>query len=296
MSSTFPSILTTYVDPQATDKLNSPSHSGIEQNQNSGLEQVEAVIGTLSSVAGTLMYDIRAAASNGGGHIQTATTGGTGQTSFSKGDMLAASSSSVLGKIMVGSDTQVLTADSTQTSGVKWATPPSGATGLSVSPQPPVNLDVTVGGISVTSVLAGVSAFVLPFSMVVNRLSLIVGATINGSVSAAIYSEDGQTRQASVAGFGIASTAGTAAFPIPISSVSLSSGTHYLAITTTLQNGFNVYASNGVGTYGPLLNTSPSKPIYGGTMAVSAGVLPATIAPSSITSTNVNYWMLRLDN
>lgn len=126
--STFPSILTTYVDPQATDKLNAPSHSGIEQAQNSGLEQVEAVIGTLSSVAGTLMYDIRAAASNGGGHIQTANKGGTGQTSFSKGDILVASSSSVLSKLMVGTDGFAVVADSTQATGLGYQGVPTAAT------------------------------------------------------------------------------------------------------------------------------------------------------------------------
>jgi hypothetical protein len=41
-----------------------------------------------------------------------------------KGDMLAASASTSFGTLSVGSDDQVLTADSTQTLGVKWGTPP----------------------------------------------------------------------------------------------------------------------------------------------------------------------------
>ena len=69
--STFPSVISTVSDPASTDKLNSPSHSGIETNQNDAIEKLETFIGTLSSAAGTLMYDIRAAASDGGGHVPT---------------------------------------------------------------------------------------------------------------------------------------------------------------------------------------------------------------------------------
>lgn len=51
-----------------------------------------------------------------------ASQGGTGQTTFTKGDLLV-SPGSTLNRLGVGSDGQVLTADSTQTNGVKWATP-----------------------------------------------------------------------------------------------------------------------------------------------------------------------------
>ena len=119
--STFPSIISTISTPTATDKLNSPSHSSIEAGQNDGIKKLETFVGTLSSTAGTLIYDIRATASDGGGHIQGANKGGTGQTAYTKGDVLVARSASVLSKISIGSDNQVLTADSNQNSGVKWA-------------------------------------------------------------------------------------------------------------------------------------------------------------------------------
>lgn len=83
---------------------------------------IETFVGTISSVAGTLENDIRNPLSNGGGHVQQANVGGTGQTSYNKGDLLVASSSSVLSKVSVGTDGQALVADSTQTSGVSYKT------------------------------------------------------------------------------------------------------------------------------------------------------------------------------
>lgn len=46
-----------------------------------------------------------------------------------KGDLLAASASGTVARVGVGSDGQSLVADSTQSSGVKWATPAAGAKG-----------------------------------------------------------------------------------------------------------------------------------------------------------------------
>ena len=120
--STFPSVLSSYTDPIASNRLNSPSHSSIESAQNSGISQLEAVIGIAgaSSVVGTYEYLVKSPASNGGGHVQTANKGGTGQTTFNKGDVLVAQSSSVLSKLALGTDNYVLTADSAQATGLKW--------------------------------------------------------------------------------------------------------------------------------------------------------------------------------
>jgi hypothetical protein len=126
--SNFPSVLNTFARPVTTDKLNSPSHSALHNTVSSALGQVEAMIGVVgdASVVGTLSYDVRSPASNGGGHIQTANKGGTGQITYAKGDTLVAKSASVLSKLSIGLDNDVLIADSATDTGVKWGTSPGG--------------------------------------------------------------------------------------------------------------------------------------------------------------------------
>lgn len=117
----YPSIISVISNPQATDRLNNPSHSTIHQNENTAITEIETFVGTLSSAVGTLVYDIRSANSGGGGHVQAAALGGTGQTTFNKGDLLVASSSSVVTKLAVGADAQALVADAASPTGVKWS-------------------------------------------------------------------------------------------------------------------------------------------------------------------------------
>ena len=107
----YPSTLGTFTDPLASQKLNAPSHSGIETAQNTGIEEIQVFVGTIASTQGTLVYDIRATDSDGGGHVQSANKGGTGQTLFAKGDLLVASSSSVISKLTVGANNTLLDRD-----------------------------------------------------------------------------------------------------------------------------------------------------------------------------------------
>lgn len=118
----YPSTIATLTDPQASDRLSSPSHSAIETAQNSNIEAIENFLGVdgASSIVGTLIYDVRSPASGGGGHVQGATKGGTGQTSYNKGDVLIGQSSSTLSRLAVGSDGQILKANSGAATGINW--------------------------------------------------------------------------------------------------------------------------------------------------------------------------------
>lgn len=118
----FPSTITAFPIPNPTSRLNNPSHSALENLQSSTIGQIETVIGLSgdSSTLGTLIGDVRSPGSNGGGHVQTANKGGTGQTSYNKGDLLFGQSQSVLTKFAIGQDNTYLVADSTQPVGVKW--------------------------------------------------------------------------------------------------------------------------------------------------------------------------------
>ena len=119
----FPSTISTFPQPTPTNRLNNPSHSGLHNSETAEIVQIETVIGTDSSVIGTIIGDLRNPASDGGGHVQTANKGGTGQTTYSKGDILVASSSSVLTKLAVGGEGQVLISSTAAATGLTWAIP-----------------------------------------------------------------------------------------------------------------------------------------------------------------------------
>lgn len=131
----YSSTFSSFNYPNPTDRLNNPSHSALHNTVSSAIGQIQAVIGLADSgsVVGTIIGDLRSPDSNGGGHVQTANKGGTGQTNFNKGDLLVGQSSSVLVKFAVGNDAQFLTADSSQAVGVKWVNSPTGSK-LSINP------------------------------------------------------------------------------------------------------------------------------------------------------------------
>lgn len=119
----FPSTFSSFNRPSPSDRLNNPSHSALHNTVSSAVGQIEAVIGLDSSVLGTIIGDLRNPASGGGGHVQTAVLGGTGQTTFSKGTTLVASGPSTLSKLAVGLDGQTYVADSSVATGIKWGSP-----------------------------------------------------------------------------------------------------------------------------------------------------------------------------
>lgn len=121
----FPSTISTFNIVSASDRLNSPSHSALHNSVSSVLTQVQTVIGTdTASALGTIIGDLRNPSSDGGGHVQTAVKGGTGQTSFTKGDLFVASGPSTISKLAVGTDGNYLKSNSSMAAGVEWSAAP----------------------------------------------------------------------------------------------------------------------------------------------------------------------------
>lgn len=113
--STFPSSIisfTTHVDGQVIEAsdINTPNTEIVALETKVGVDN--------SSVVTSLDYIAKNAASNGGGHVQTANTGGTGQTMYNKGDLLIGQSSSVLAKQSAGPNGYAVIYDSTQANGL----------------------------------------------------------------------------------------------------------------------------------------------------------------------------------
>ncbi len=123
----YPSIITVIPIVNPTDRLNSPSHSGLHNTTSSAVGQIQAFVGLVgsSSAVGTLAYDVRSPNSDGGGHVQSAVKGGTGQTTFAKGDLLVAQNSTTISKLSAGANDAVLIADSAVATGVKWGAAPT---------------------------------------------------------------------------------------------------------------------------------------------------------------------------
>lgn len=192
---TFPASIISFplrVNGQVIDAgdINSPDNE---------ITAVEVKVGVDNSTDPTsLDYLIKSPLSNGGGHIQTAPLGGTGQTTFMKGDILVASNSSTLTRLGVGADGLAIVADSTQTGGIVYR---GVATAGQIQNQTYTYarasvISASVYGINLSqavSILSDGQAFAIkwPTTNTTSILALSVNATGPSSVVARIKNPDG---------------------------------------------------------------------------------------------------------
>ena len=115
-------VSSTYVAQNATQVAFTPAASIASTNVQAALEEVSVECRNVNNVASGVL---------------SAVYGGTGFNSYAKGNLLAASGATGFTKLTVGTNGQVLTADSAETAGMKWSTPASG-TVLSVNATAPI--------------------------------------------------------------------------------------------------------------------------------------------------------------
>ncbi len=292
----FPSVITSFSYPSPTNRLDNPSHSGLENTQSSAIGQLQAFIGTDASAVGTLQYDIRSPLSDGGGHVQTANKGGTGQTSYTKGDLLIAQSSSVFTKFAIGADGAVLSADSTTAAGVAWRGTQD-ATTIVVQPVGGHLGTDAAAAVPPSSILMNISLQAVPFQIRVNKISFVQGSVMTqGNINVALYNQAGT---ASVL-FGTATTsiAGNAEVvrTIPVTSVLVSAGNYWVGVTGTAIFNSSAWDLSDAASGGEVILSSVlGGPVASGRLPAIGGALPGTITPSNISWNVSTAFVTRLD-
>jgi len=135
--------------------------------------------------------------------IRWATPGliGTDNIFDAKGDLIAASGADAANRLPVGTDGQVLTADSAQTLGVKWAA--AGGGGVTVVAYQTFTTDVTVSGASGAAAGTIISSGAATYAAVLHRIEFFAcQVTGSGSWNCIFVLYDGSTELGRLAAIG----------------------------------------------------------------------------------------------
>ena len=210
-----------------------------------------------------------------------------------KGDVLVASTSGVVDNLAVGTNGQVLTADSTQALGAKWSTPEVTLNGT----QTLTNKDLTSGTNTFPSTLATTSTTQTLSSKTLASPTVTGTFTAGGSAgtNGQVLSSTGTGIQWTTTSAGYTQpTIGSTAIPSgstvsTISALTLSAPTFTGTVTAGGSAGTSgqVLSSTGTGVQWSTAAAGYSQPTIGST-AIPSGATVTTIAGLTLTSPTVN--------
>jgi hypothetical protein len=182
-------VSSTYVAQTATQVSFTPAGTIGSTNVQAAIEEVNAECRNLNNVASGIL---------------SPSFGGTGFASYAKGDLLAASGTVGFGRLSVGTNGRVLTANSATTTGLEWLVPASG-TVLSVNATAPLAVvsgtttpHITISGATTSAVgvvqltdststtsstLAATATAVKSVADVANAALPLAGGTMTGTLS-----------------------------------------------------------------------------------------------------------------
>lgn len=224
--------------------------------------------------------------------------GGTNTTSYTKGDILVASAATTLTKRSVGSDGQILVADSTEATGVKWAT--GGGMSALTDDYLTTEKDITpTGGTFTTSASGGTNTvYVIRFTvtrkMTISTVHMSLGTgSVGNNLSFGIYSNDGNTK---LVDSGAISTTSTGIKSVTLGSpVTIDAGVYLFAYAT--QNTTMRYAGfTGLNSTAMDIANADVTVFATAANSASSGSLPSTTGALTPVNSGLNPMWVKFQN